>query len=318
MCYLQEMHPNLLKPFIDKSGVVILDGAMATELEKKGADLNHPLWSARLLREKPSLIRQVHLDYLKSGADIITTASYQASFPGFEKQGYTKPEAIDLLNLSTRLALEARTEARERGYSGIPEPLIAASIGPYGAYLADGSEYRGDYHVHVEDLMDFHRERLKILAESGADLFACETIPCPEEAIALVNLLKEFPGTSAWISFSCKNDSMVCSGAAFADCIELVNDSEQVLAVGVNCTAPQYVESLVKIAGAVTEKYILAYPNKGETWDAKYKKWLPGEGSPDFESCALIWKKAGASLIGGCCRTTPEDIRKMRNGFFRD
>lgn len=318
MRYLQQMHSNLLKPFIDRSGVVILDGAMATELEKKGADLDHPLWSARLLRENPSLIRQVHLDYLQAGADIVTTASYQASFPGFEKQGFTKSEAIDFLNLSTRLALEARSEARERGYTGNPEPLIAASIGPYGAFLADGSEYRGDYHMSVEDLMGFHRERLEILAESGADLLACETIPCPEEAIALVNLLKEFPDTSAWISFSCKNESMVCSGASFTDCIELVNESEQVLAVGVNCTAPQFVESLVRTARTVTDKFILAYPNKGETWDAKEKKWLPGEGSPDFESCTLAWKKTGATLIGGCCRTTPEDIRRMKNHLLTD
>ncbi len=306
------MYPDLFAPYIKECGLVILDGAMATELEKKGADLNHPLWSAKLLTDNPSLIRQVHLDYLEAGADVITTSSYQASFGGFDRQGYTKDEAVRLLKLATWLAIDAREEALNKKAIKGPYPLIAASVGPYGASLADGSEYRGDYHLSVEELMDFHRERMQVLVESGADLLACETIPCPEEAIALSFLLKEFPGVKAWISFSCRNESEISNGASFGDCVALLSQSEQVIAVGVNCTAPQYVESLVGIAKSVSKKHVLAYPNKGEVWDPLHKCWLPGTGSVDFIKGTLAWYQAGATMIGGCCRSTPEDIRKMK------
>jgi homocysteine S-methyltransferase len=309
------MSAELFEPFIKKCGLVILDGAMATELEQRGADLNHPLWSAKLLIENPSFIKQVHLDYLQAGADIITTSSYQASFRGFEKQGYSKEKAVELLLLSTSIAIEAREEALKLNYISDPVPLVAASIGPYGAFLADGSEYRGNYNLSVEELMTFHRERIHTLAGSGADLLACETIPCPEEAIALINVLSEFPSLNAWISFSCKNDSEVCDGTSFAVCVALTNQSEQVIAVGVNCTAPQYVESLVNIAASSTEKHILAYPNKGEVWDPGQKCWLPVAGSINFDQAAFNWYQAGATLIGGCCRSTPVDIKKLKTLF---
>jgi homocysteine S-methyltransferase len=307
------MPAPLFEPFIKKCGLVILDGAMATELERKGANLNHPLWSARLLVENPSLIRQVHLDYLEAGADIITTSSYQASFSGFKKQGYSKEKAVELLLLSTGVAIDAREEAFKLNYINGPGPLVAASIGPYGAFLADGSEYRGNYNLSVEELMAFHRERIRILGESGVDLLACETIPCPEEAVAIINVLNEFPSLKAWISFSCKNESEVCDGTSFATCVDLTNQSEQVIAVGINCTAPKYVESLVSIAGSVTEKHILAYPNKGEVWDPTQKCWLPGTGSVDFVQAASNWYRAGCTLIGGCCRTTPADIKILKS-----
>ena len=306
------MYTDLFKPFIEKCGLVVLDGAMATELEKKGADLNHPLWSAKLLTENPDLIKQVHLDYLRAGADVITTASYQASFNGFAKQGYSKEKGTELLKLSTRLAIEAREVYTHDNYFEGPHPLIAASIGPYGASLADGSEYRGNYGLSVEELMDFHRERMSVLSESGADLLACETIPCPDEAIALINLLKEFPRVKAWISFSCKNETEVCDGSLFRDCVSLADESEQVIAVGVNCTAPQFVESLIRIAKTASSKHILTYPNKGEVWDAVHKCWLPGTGSVDFENMVLSWYDAGASLIGGCCRCSPTVIKILR------
>jgi len=252
---------------------------------------------------------------LKAGADVITTASYQASFDGFAKQRYTKRKAIELMQLATRLAIDAREETLRNNFIKGPLPLIAASVGPYGASLADGSEYRGDYGLSIEELMLFHRERLKILSESGADLLACETIPCPEEATALISLLKEFPDVKAWISFSCKSESETCSGASFEECVASANESEQVAAVGVNCTPPQFVESLVRIAVNVSNKPVLAYPNKGETWDAKNKCWLPGEEHGDFISEAKRWQSAGATLIGGCCRTSPEDIKQLREAL---
>ena len=311
------MNSTLFDQFLADCSVVILDGAMATELEKRGADLNHALWSAKLLIENPSLIKQVHIDYLKAGADIITTASYQASFTGFSKRGYSREKATELMKLATNLAIEAREESMKNNYRKGPPPLIAASVGPYGASLADGSEYRGDYGLSVEELMTFHRERMKVLSESGADLLAIETIPCPEEATALINLLKEFPGVKAWLSFSCKNATEVCSGSGFADCAALANESDQVVAVGVNCTPPQFVESLVTIAKKVSSKQVIAYPNKGETWDAQNKCWLPAATHTDFVKEAIRWFRAGSTLIGGCCRSSPEDIRNLKSALCK-
>ena len=303
---------HLFEPFLAKCGVVVLDGAMATELEKRGADLNHVLWSAKLLSENPSLIREVHMDYLKAGADIITTASYQASYDGFDSQGYSREKSTELLMLSSSLAIRAREEAIKLNLVTGPKPLVAASVGPYGASRADGSEYRGGYGLSVEELMGFHRERMKVLAASGVDLLACETIPCPEEAVALIGLLKEFPDVKAWISFSCKNEKEVCDGTDFALCAALANDSEQVVAAGINCTSPDFIEPLIKRGIDVCTKPIIVYPNRGDQWDALHKCWITGKNKTDFTASAIRWFEAGAKAIGGCCRTSPEDIKKLK------
>lgn len=312
------MGKGLFDPFIENFGVVILDGAMATELEKRGADLNHVLWSAKLLTENPSLIKQVHLDYLLAGADIINTASYQANFTGFAQQGYSKEKSRDLMILATTLALEAREEFIEINPTHKPLPLIAASVGPYGASLADGSEYRGNYGLSVEELMNFHRERMQVFIESGADLLACETIPCLEEAAALIHLLNEFPDVRAWISYSCKNEKEISDGSSFAEAISLGNKSDQIIAMGLNCTDPQHAESLVKTAVQSGNKPVVVYPNKGEIYDAKNKCWLPGSAHTDFLQEAIRWRDAGATLIGGCCRTSPEDIFRLKMALSRN
>ena len=299
---------------ITEKGTLILDGALATELESRGADLNHSLWSAKLLTENPALIKAVHYDYLLAGADIITSASYQASFTGFAKHGYSTQQAAYLMQLSVTLAIQARQEALQNGkVQGYP--LVAASVGPYGASLADGSEYRGDYGLTVEELIDFHRPRIAVLAESGADLLACETIPCLEEGIALVEVMAAYPQMPYWLSFSCKDGQHACSGQPFAECAALANHSSNMVAVGVNCTPPQFVAPLVSIAGKVTGKPIIVYPNKGETWDALHKCWLPAEGHGDFVQQAIVWQRAGAAIIGGCCRTSPKEIEALAHFF---
>ena len=305
---------NPFENFLAHSGVVLLDGALATELERRGAVLNDALWSARLLIEDPRLIYQVHYDYLVAGADVITTASYQATFQGFARRGLGHDAAADLMRRSVQLAQQARDDfwADPAHREGRKRPLVAASVGPYGAYLADGSEYRGDYGLSVTELMDFHRERMAVLADSGADLLACETIPCAVEGEALAALLAEFPNARAWLSFSCRSGEEVSDGGPFAACAALANRSEQVVAVGVNCTAPRYVESLLAIAQGVTAKPLLCYPNSGEAWDPLHGCWVGSSGVTDFGEPARRWRAAGASLIGGCCRTTPEDIREMR------
>lgn len=315
------------QPYLQKQKILILDGAMATELERYGANINDPLWSAKVLVENPELIRQVHLDYLRVGADIITTASYQATFAGFARRGIDHEQAIALMKLSVRLAMEARemvketlvlsaAEGERQDNRANSDALIAASIGPYGAFLADGSEYRGDYGLTIAELMNFHRQRMAVLVESGADLLACETIPCLDEGKALLHLLAEFPTARAWLSFSCKDGAHVCQGESFAECVAMANQSPQVLAIGVNCTAPQHVESLVRVAVSVTDKPIVVYPNRGEGYDPVQKCWLPGTEAMSPLETAKRTFSAGARLIGGCCRTTPEDIREIRAALW--
>jgi homocysteine S-methyltransferase len=303
-----------LQPLLTRKPVVILDGALATELEQRGADLKDPLWSAKILLEEPALIRQLHEDYFTAGADVAITASYQATFPGLAARGLDAEQSAALMRLSVQLATHARTDycTHHADDPTAQRPLlVAASVGPYGAYLHDGSEYRGDYGLTVEELMAWHRPRLAVLATSGADLLACETIPSLAEAEALVRVLAEFPDTAAWLSFSCADGEHVCHGERFVDCVAMAAASPQIVAVGVNCTPPRYIESLLQQATTVTQKPLLTYPNSGEHWDAANQCWLPGSGVADFAAAAQRWHAAGARLIGGCCRTTPADIAAL-------
>jgi homocysteine S-methyltransferase len=280
------------------AGPVILDGGLATELERHGADLRDQLWSAKLLLENPALIRQVHEAYVRAGADIVTTASYQLSFEGFARRGLDRRQTVEAMRLGVRLAREAGPKR------------VAASVGPYGAFLADGSEFRGDYGLSVRQLMDWHAPRLEALADSGADLLACETIPCQCEAEALVRLLEALPHTSAWFSFSCRNEREVSHGETLAACARVVNDCPNAIAFGVNCTAPRFVEGLLQSVAEVVSQPLLAYPNLGGVWDGAEHVWRGGVDW-DWAAAGQCWLDAGARLIGGCCRTTPEHIQQL-------
>jgi homocysteine S-methyltransferase len=306
------MH-NPLEPFLATRGVVILDGALATELERRGADLFDPLWSAKYLIERPDLIRAVHLDYFKAGADVATTATYQATFEACLKRGIGHDPAAQLMRDAIALARDARDEfwSDRANREGRLYPLVAASIGPYGAMLADGSEYRGHYMLSDRGLRDFHRPRLRVLAESGADLLAFETLPCLREALVLAQLLEEFPSMSAWLSFSCQDGMRNCEGEDVGACAAALLPFGQIAAIGVNCTRPEYVGSLLRRMARRTDKPLIAYPNSGEHYDAAAKTWLGFATAPPFADQSLSWFEAGARLIGGCCRTTPADIKAI-------
>jgi homocysteine S-methyltransferase len=293
--------------------LVVLDGAFATELERRGCDLNDPLWSARALLENPELIDAVHTAYFEAGADCATTASYQASVEGFRRRGLTAVQALELIRRSVGIAREARDRfwATPGHRAGRPKPLVAASVGPYGAFLADGSEYRGDYALTEDQLLAFHRPRLRALVEAGADLLACETIPCLREADALLRLLREFPDTCAWFSFSARDGEHLCSGEPMAEAARRLDGQRQVVAVGVNCTAPQHVASLIGEVRRNCAHPVVVYPNSGEAYDAASKTWSGAAAPGDFGRRARQWLDAGARVIGGCCRTTPEDIRSV-------
>ena len=298
--------------YLTERRLIILDGALATELERRGADIKDPLWSAKCLLERPELIRAVHVDYFKAGADIATTATYQATFEGFGRRGIERHRAAELMRGAVALATAARNEF----WSVLPNrqgrlrPLIAASVGPYGAMLADGSEYRGRYEVSDQALMAFHRPRLEVLAEAGADLLACETIPCLREARILALLLKEFPQMTAWISFSCRDGARNGEGEEISACAAALQEHSQVAAVGVNCTRPEHVEDLLLRMREHTDKPLIAYPNSGERYDSVKKQWSGELGTP-FGELVPAWYRAGARLIGGCCRTTPADIKTL-------
>lgn len=304
-------HP--FEPFWNAHGVVILDGAMATELERRGADLNDSLWSARVLLESPELIREVHYDYFVAGADVAITASYQASVQGLVEHDLSETEAVSLIHLSVDLARQARDGFwnEDRSAEGRIRPVIAGSVGCYGAFLADGSEYRGNYGLSVDELKAFHRPRMKALVAAGVDVLACETLPCEREARALVELLHEVGTVPAWLSFSCRDERHVCEGSRLAACGAIAHEAGNVVAVGINCTPPRYVADLLRELANVTDLPLLAYPNSGESWDAEHRSWLDNPERTSFAGPAREWRQLGAKLIGGCCRTTPETIREL-------
>lgn len=307
------MSANPIEAALRAFPTLIVDGAMATELERRGCDLRDPLWSAKVLLEAPELIVQVHGDYFAAGADVAITASYQATFEGFARRGISHDDAAALMTRSVRLAAEARDDfwADRAVRAGRPRPLVAASIGPYGAFLHDGSEYRGDYGLSEAALMDFHRPRMAVLAAAGADLLACETIPCLVEAQALARLLPEFPGTWAWFSFSARDGAHISHGESIAACAALLDAHPQVAAVGVNCTAPAHITSLITALGGATTKPIVVYPNSGEVYRAADGTWQGDGACATFGAQAQTWRAAGARLLGGCCRTTPAHIRAL-------
>ncbi|PIC79777.1 homocysteine S-methyltransferase [Sporosarcina sp. P18a] len=304
---------NPIEHILNDFPVMITDGAMATELESYGCNLKDRLWSAKVLIEDPELIRKVHTAYFKAGADCAITASYQATIDGYLDSGLSREEAIALIKRSVQIAVESRDEfwSEINQSPKRPKPLVAASVGPYGAFLADGSEYRGDYQVSEDELVEFHRERIGILIEAGADILACETIPCLLEAKAITRVLKEFPGVYAWISFSAKDESHVSNGDTISDCAQWLDGVEQVAAIGVNCSSPNYIESLIQEIKGKTSKPIIVYPNLGEEYDATSKKWSKSFTQEVLISNAQRWYEAGAKIIGGCCRTNPKDIEEI-------
>ncbi|MYL71389.1 homocysteine S-methyltransferase [Halobacillus litoralis] len=306
------MNIDPIKQILRQDSIMVLDGALATELEAHGCDLDDPLWSAKVLLEKPEAIESVHKEYFKAGADCAITASYQATLPGFAERGFSKEQAISLIKKTVELARSARDEYwEETDAVNKVKPLVAASIGPYGAYLADGSEYIGNYGVTDQQLIDFHRPRMKAVVEAGADLLAMETIPSFQEGRVLASLLKEFPKSFAWMSFTLRDGGKISDGTDLQTCVKELDDHGQIAAVGVNCAPMEIAADAVALLKEHTDKPVLIYPNSGETYDPDSNTWH-GEGSAVcFDDASERWIDKGASIVGGCCRTTPDHIRRL-------
>ncbi len=295
----------------------VLDGAFATELEARGVSTAGPLWSARALFEAPEVVLAVHWSYLEAGAEILLTGTYQASMMGFTALGFgpvaAREQADGALRRGVELALTARREFGGVSLSGKPV-LVAASLGPYGAALANGAEFTGSYELGSEAeefsaLVAFHAERIDALAGTEADLLAFETVPKLLEARAIATALSRWPEVGAWVSFTCRDGALTAHGEPVRECAALLDGVPQIVAVGVNCVAPALVLPLLAELRAGTGKPLVVYPNSGEGWDAEARCWTGSSDAAGFGELARAWFAAGASVVGGCCRTGPGHVR---------
>lgn len=301
---MERLNRNPFGPFFDDTGFAVLDGGLATALETDGFVLNDALWSASVLRDDPEAITRVHRRYREAGADCLTTASYQASFEGFAAAGIPREEAEALLRRSTALA------RRVDDSSGGRRTLVAASIGPWAAYRADGSEYTGRYETGLEELDAFHRPRWDVLVDTDPDLLACETIPNGSELEVLLRLLDDSPGVWAWFSFCCGDGGHLWDGTPIEVAASACARRDRVAAIGVNCTAPRFVPELVRRIRSVTEAPAIVYPNSGERYDAATRAWHGTD--QDWLDAIDGAIREGATVIGGCCRIGPAEIGELR------
>ncbi|MFJ7124833.1 homocysteine S-methyltransferase [Streptomyces sp. NPDC098101] len=283
-----------------RAEVLVLDGGLSNQLEAQGCDLSDALWSARLLADGPERIEEAHAAYVRAGARVLITSGYQATFEGFARRGTGREEAARLLARSVELARSAAESTGE-------EVWVAASVGPYGAMLADGSEYRGRYGLSVRELAAFHRPRIEAFAAAGPDVLALETVPDADEAEALLRAA-EGCGLPVWLSYTVEG-GRTRAGQDLAEAFAVAAGNDRVVAVGVNCCDPADAGPAVETAVAVTGKPAVVYPNSGERWDARARDWRGGAAFDPGRATA--WVRAGARLVGGCCRVGPSTITAL-------
>jgi len=291
-------------------GTSVIDGGLSTQLERLGCVLEGTLWTGQTLLTNPELIERAHRDFIEAGAQVIITASYQLSRPGFEAVGLSVEQADEALRRSVRVARDAIAAATAAGVPKAADVLVAASVGPYGAILHDGSEYRGNYGLTHDELVAFHAERIAVLASAGPDLFAVETIPDAVEASALAEVLARYPEIPAWVSFSAGTETTVWAGQSIEAAVTAVASVASVRAVGVNCVDPSLVSGLVAQIRAVTALPIVVYPNAGGSWDPASGAWS-GSAADPLAAQASFWRDNGVALVGGCCGTDATAIAAL-------
>ena len=295
---------------------VVLDGAMSTPLEKLGADTNNDLWTAKALIDNEELVYEVHKMYFEAGADLIITDTYQANVQAFEKVGYSEKEARNLIKKAVKIAQKARDDYENRTGK---HNYIAGTIGPYGAYLANGSEYRGDYELSVEEYQQFHLPRIEELVNAEVDILAIETQPKLDEVLAILELLKEkYPQQKVYVSYTLSDDDTISDGTPLPRAIHALEDYSQVIAVGINCVKLELVEPALKNMKEITDKHLIVYPNSSAVYDPKSTTWSQPKTSATFEELIPNWYEAGARIIGGCCTTGPKEIKAVADFIKRN
>ena len=307
-----------LKELLAQKQILVLHGPLGTELEAMGYDVSGKLWSAKYLLEKPEVIQELHEIYLNNGSNILTTSTYQATIPGLEAAGLNPEQAADIIRLTVQLAHQARDNYWQN-LSDVQKgqtiyPLISGDVGPYAAYLADGSEYNGQYgKVSLQELKHFHRPRIQLFLEQEVDMLALETIPNRLEVQALTELLsEEFPQVEAYMSFTAQETGKISDGTSLKDVIALVENCPQILAVGFNCTQPQLYDDLLQETRILSSKPLVTYPNSGEIYDGATQTWHHShEGEGSLVEQSLHWIHLGAQIVGGCCRIRPAEIAAL-------
>ena len=295
---------------------VVLDGAMSTPLEKLGADTNNDLWTAKALIDNEELVYEVHKMYFEAGADLIITDTYQANVQAFEKVGYSEKEARNLIKKAVKIAQKARDDYENRTGK---HNYIAGTIGSYGAYLANGSEYRGDYELSVEGYQQFHLPRIEELVNAEVDILAIETQPKLDEVLAILELLKKkYPQQKVYVSYTLSDDDTISDGTPLPRAIHALEDYSQVIAVGINCVKLELVEPALKNMKEITDKHLIVYPNSSAVYDPKSKTWSQPKTSATFEELVPNWYEAGARIIGGCCTTGPKEIKAVADFIKRN
>ena len=299
------------KTWLENQNYAVIDGSMATALEKKGLNLNHKLWTAKAVVENPEKIIEVHKDYFNSGANIAITSTYQASFLGFKDLGYSEEDAEKFIRRTVKLAKTARDEVDVQ-----QQMFIAAGVGPYGAYLADGSEYRGDYNVDSEFLRNFHEKRLEVLIDEGVDLLAIETMPNFEEIKVILDIVKKYPNTLCWVTCTLKDSNHISDGTSLLEVQKLLEENNQVVAYGINCIAPKLIEPTLENLKENRTKDLVVYPNGGAVYNPETKEWDNDDSVCEvFHNNSKKWLIQGAKLIGGCCCTTEKEIEFLVSGL---
>jgi len=285
------------------------------------------LWVSSCLRTEQGRLelKRAHLDYLRAGADIIKTASYQISVPLLKRSlpEITEEKCLDLMRESVHIARSACREYRQ-SITPQSDPKVAASVGPYGACCADRSEYTGSYanSMTEADFIEWHRPRLTALLEAGADYLAFETFPSLMEAQAVLKWLQEnSPQAKAWVSFSCKDGNHLCHGEAFAGAVSQLwaMNVGSLVAVGMNCTHRDNITPLLKSLKEANLSHIplVIYPNGGEDYSEPGTTASTAGRTKTLAQLALEWVDIHDNIfgLGGCCDYHPEDIALLHRAL---
>ena len=289
----------------------ILDGGLASDLFINGgfdkSKLNNdPLWSARVVLENPSSIKECHKRFLNAGSNVISTSTYQASVEGYMKHcGLSKEKAEEVIGSSVDLAKAAIAECK-LDY----DVIIAGAISPYGAILHDMSEYSGSYidSTSYKTLKEFHKTNVQILASKGVKLFAFETMPALLEAQALVELLHDYPHCKAWLSFTTLNGTHTSYGESFTKVFQTFQDDPQVIAIGTNCCDPKFTKLVLDAAvGQLGDhQSCIAYPNNRRNSESTADEC-------QWANDLCQWVATGVlGWVGGCCEVTPRHIKLVK------